>query len=175
MVILVTLPLAKSPYIPHTINMLNSKKLLYVFSDVAYVTELLPAKKPGEFKIHEFRQINGEFLDNDTFIPENIEKLFSKLDKEEYLLVLPDFFFTNTIIEINEKAKTKVEKEVEEKILPSLNISNETHQIEHFVLTQYGEKSNVQLSAIERSLLAPIYESAQKNDVKVSKDRKSVV
>ncbi|MDH5533782.1 MAG: hypothetical protein OEX81_05155 [Candidatus Pacebacteria bacterium] len=149
--------------------MLNSKKLLYVFSDVAYVAELLPAKKKGDFKVQEFRQINGEFLDNDTFIPENIEKLFSKLDKEEYLLVLPDFFFTNTIIEVKEKAKTKVEKHIEEKLLPSLNLSEKTHQIEHFVLTQYGDKSNVQLSAIERSLLAPIFEAAKKHEVKVSK------
>lgn len=149
--------------------MLNSKKLLYVFSDVAYVAELLPAKKKGDFKIQEFRQINGEFLDNDTFIAENIEKLFSKLDKEEYLLVLPDFFFTNTIVVVEEKAKTKVEKHINEKLLPSLNLTEETHQIEHFVLTQYGEKSNVQLSAIERSLLAPIYASAEKHDVKVDK------
>lgn len=149
--------------------MLNSKKLLYVFSDVAYVAELLPAKKKGDFKIQEFRQINGEFLDNDTFIAENIEKLFSKLDKEEYLLVLPDFFFTNTIVVVEEKAKTKVEKHINEKLLPSLNLTEETHQIEHFVLTQYGEKSNVQLSAIERSLLAPIYASAEKHEVKVDK------
>jgi len=163
------LPLAKSIKIPHTIIMLNSKKLLYVFSDVAYVAELLPAKKKGDFKIQEFRQINGEFLDNDTFIPGNIDKLFSKLDKEEYLLVLPDFFFTNTIIEVDEKAKTKVEKYIEEELLPSLDLKEETHQIEHFVLTQYGDKSNVQLSAIERSLLAPIYESAKKHEVKVSK------
>lgn len=162
------LPLAKRGKIPHTITMLNTKKLLYVFSDVAYVAELLPAKKKGDFKIQEFRQINGEFLDNDTFIPENLEKLFSKLDKEEYLLVLPDFFFTNTIVEVNEKAKTKVDKHITEKLLPSLNLSEKTHQIEHFVLTQYGDKSNVQLSAIERSLLAPIYEAASKNEVKVA-------
>jgi len=149
--------------------MLNSKKLLYVFSDVAYVAELLPAKKKGDFKIQDFRQINGEFLDNDTFIPENIDKLFSKLDKEEYLLVLPDFFFTNTIVEVLEKSKTKVEKYIEEQLLPSLNLTEKTHQIEHFILTQYGEKSNVQLSAIERSLLAPIFESAQKYEIKVSK------
>lgn len=149
--------------------MLNSKKLLYVFSDVAYIAELLPAKKKGDFKVQEFRQINGEFLDNDTFIPENIEKLFSKLDKEEYLIILPDFFFTNTIIEVKEKAKTKVDKYITEKLLPSLNLSDKTHQIEHFILTQYGDKSNVQLSAIERSLLAPIYEAAKKHEVKVSK------
>jgi hypothetical protein len=162
-------PLAKFANFPHTITMLNSKKLLYVFSDVAYVAELLPAKKKGDFKIQEFRQINGEFLDNDTFIPENIDKLFSKLDKEEYLLVLPDFFFTNTIVEVAEKAKTKVEKYIEEKLLPSLNLKEETHQIEHFVLTQYGDKSNVQLSAIERSLLSPIFEAAKKHEIKVSK------
>lgn len=149
--------------------MLNSKKLLYVFSDVAYVVELLPAKKKGDFKIQEFRQINGEFLDDDTFIADNIEKLFSKLDQEEYLLVLPDFFFTNTIIEVGEKAKTKVEKHIKEKLLPTLNLTEETHQIEHFVLTQYGDKSNVQLSAIEKALLAPIFASAKKHEVKVIK------
>lgn len=149
--------------------MLNSKKLLYIFSDVAYVTELLPAKKQGDFTLQNFRQINGEYLNNDVFIAENIAKLFAKLDKEEYTLVLPDFFFTNTIIEVNEKAKTKIEKQINEELLPSLDLSSKTHQIQHFILTQYGEKSNVQLSAIEKSLLAPIYESAVANDVKIGK------
>lgn len=149
--------------------MLDSKKLLYIFSDVAYVTELLPAKKQGDFALQNFRQINGEYLNNDVFITENIQKLFAKLDKEEYVLVLPDFFFTNTILEINEKAKTKIDKQITEELFPSLNLSPKTHQLHHFVLTQYGEKSNVQLSAIERSLLAPIYDAATKNDIKIAK------
>lgn len=149
--------------------MLNSKKLLYIFSDVAYVAELLPAKKPGDFTLQSFRQINGEYLNNDIFIEENIVKLFSKLAHEEYVLVLPDFFFTNTIIEIDEKAKTKIDKQITEELLPSLDLTEKTHQIQHIILTQYGEKSNVQLSAIERSLLAPIYESAVANEVKISK------
>lgn len=149
--------------------MLDSKKLLYIFSDVAYVAELLPAKKQGDFALQNFRQINGEYLNNDVFITENINKLFAKLDKEEYVLVLPDFFFTNTILEINEKAKTKIDKQITEDLFPSLDLSPKTHQLSHFVLTQYGEKSNVQLSAIERSLLAPIYDASTENDVKISK------
>lgn len=149
--------------------MLDSKKLLYIFSDVAYVTELLPAKKQGDFALQNFRQINGEYLNNDVFITENIQKLFAKLDKEEYVLVLPDFFFTNTILEIGEKAKTKIDKQITEELFPSLGLTPKTHQLHHFVLTQYGEKSNVQLSAIERSLLAPIYDAATKNDIKISK------
>jgi len=149
--------------------MLDSKKLLYIFSDVAYVTELLPAKKQGDFALQNFRQINGEYLNNDVFIVENIQKLFAKLDKEEYVLVLPDFFFTNTILEIGEKAKTKIDKQITEELFPSLGLTPKTHQLHHFVLTQYGEKSNVQLSAIERSLLTPIYDAATKNDIKISK------
>ncbi len=149
--------------------MLDSKKLLYIFSDVAYVAELLPAKKQGDFALQNFRQINGEYLNNDVFITENINKLFAKLDKEEYVLVLPDFFFTNTILEINEKAKTKIDKQITEDLFPSLDLTPKTHQLNHFVLTQYGEKSNVQLSAIERSLLAPIYDAATENEVKISK------
>lgn len=149
--------------------MLDSKKLLYIFSDVAYVTELLPAKKQGDFTLQNFRQINGEYLNNDVFIVENIAKLFAKLEKEEYVLILPDFFFTNTIIEIGEKAKTKIDKQITEELFPSLGLSPQTHQLQHFVLTQYGEKSNVQLSAIEKSLLAPIYESASANEVKITK------
>lgn len=163
------IPLAKKANFPHTKVMLDSKKLLYIFSDVAYVTELLPAKKSGDFALHNFRQINGEYLNNDVFIEENIAKLFAKLEKEEYVLVLPDFFFTNTIVEVGEKAKTKIDKQITEELLPSLDLTDKTHQIQHFVLTQYGEKSNVQLSAIERSLLAPIYESALANGVKISK------
>jgi len=148
--------------------MLNSKKLLYIFSDVAYITELLPAKKKGDFAIQEFRQINGEFLDNNELIAANIEKLFSKIDSEEYTLILPDFLLTNTIVEVKEKAKTKVEKHINEKLLPSLKISPDTHQIKHFVLTQYGGKSKVQLSALEKTLLAPIFDSAAKHEIKIA-------
>lgn len=161
--------LAKKPIFHHTSAMLNSRKLLYIFSDVAYIAELLPAKKDGDFTVQSFRQINGEFLNNDVFLAENIEKLFSKIEPEEYTLVLPDSFFTNTIVEVNEKAKSKVDKYITDELLPSLGISQDSHQVEHFGLTQYGEKSNVQLSALEKSLIAPIYESASNHGVKIDK------
>ena len=58
--------------------MLNTKKLLYILPDVAYSAELLPSKKPSTFTISSFRQINGEYMDDNEFIPENILKLFKQ-------------------------------------------------------------------------------------------------
>src|SRR5690606_30942769 len=131
--------------------MLNTRKLLYILPDVAYVAELLPTKKEHTFAIQAFRQITGEFLnEDDDLIAENIEKLFSKIEPETYHLVLPDFLFTNTILEIKETQESKVKQYIKETLLPSLNLSKDTHEIETFILTQYGNTSKIQLTALEK-------------------------
>jgi hypothetical protein len=137
--------------------MLNTQKLLYILPDVVYLAELLPGKKDHTFAIQTFRQINGEFLtEDDDFIIENFERLAAKIDPEEYHLILPDFLFTNTIVEIAETADGKIKNYIADKLLPSLEITKDSHAIETFVLTQHKEKSKIQLSAIEKSVLAPL-------------------
>lgn len=148
--------------------MLNTQKLLYILPDVAYVAELLPAKKANTFSIQSFRQINGEFMDDEIFKSQNIQKLFSKMDEGEFHLVLPDFLFTNTILNVTETTDAKVKEYINEKLLPKLDLSRETHELETFVLTEFKGVSKVQLSAIEKSLLAPIRVASDQNKVKIS-------
>jgi tRNA pseudouridine-54 N-methylase len=147
--------------------MLNSHKLLYILPDVAYIAELLPTKKEHTFTVQTFRQINGEFIDDNDFIAENIKKLIGKLDPEEYHLILPDFLFTNTIVEVNETDESKVIKFLKEKLLPELTLSPETHELKTFVLTNHGGKSKVQLSALEKSLMNPISQNVEEKGVKI--------
>lgn len=136
--------------------MLNSQKLLYILPDVAYVAELLPGKKPHSFTIQAFRQINGEYLDENEFIADNVTKLLTKLEDEEYHLVLPDHLFTNTIVTVKETDDKKIEDYINQNLLPQLEINRTSHQILISKLTSLKGESKVQLSALEQSLLAPL-------------------
>jgi hypothetical protein len=148
--------------------MLDTKKLLYILPDVAYIAELLPTKKEHTFSVHSFRQINGEFLDEDNLIAENVEKLFSKIEPETYHLVLPDFLFTNTIVEVKETQESKVKNYIKDELLPNLELTKDTHEIETFILTQHNNASKVQLTALERSALDPIVTSAKDHKVEIT-------
>jgi hypothetical protein len=148
--------------------MLNTKKLLYILPDVTYVTELLPTKKEHTFTIQTFRQINGSFLDDDNLIAENIEKLMSKIEPEEYHLVLPDFLFTNTIVEVTESSEAKAIQYIKEKLLPNLEITKDSHETEISVLTHHQGKYKIQLSALEKEAIQPIASSGTANRVTIS-------
>lgn len=134
--------------------MLNTKKLLYILPDVAYIAELLPDKKPNAFVIQNCTQVNGEFLDENEPIAENILKLCKKLEEgETYHLVLPDFLFTNTIVSVAETSDAKIKDYIRNTLLPEIEISTDTHEVETFVLTEIKGESKVQVSALEKSLL----------------------
>lgn len=133
-----------------------SSKLLYILPDVVYVVELLPAKSPANYEIHNFRQINGKFINEDEFLTENLEKLLDKLEPGEYQVVLPDFLFTDTILDVKATNETQVKDYIKTKLLPSLGIDRQSHQIEAFVLTERHGVYKLQLSALEKSLLAPL-------------------
>ena len=147
--------------------MLNTQKLLYILPDVAYLAELLPSKKPSTFTVSSFRQINGEYMDDNEFIAENILKLFKKVDPEEYQLILPDFLFTNTIVNVKEKSDAKIKEHLTKELLPELGIKTDTHQIDTTVLNEHGDTTRVQLSALEKSLLEPLQVSAEQTKVKI--------
>lgn len=148
--------------------MLNTRKLLYILPDVAYIAELMPAKKEHTFSVQSFRQINGEFMRDEAFVEEHIDKLFSKVEPEEYQLVLPDFVFTNTIVEVADTAEAKVKAYLKDTLLSELKLTKDTHELDTFILTQHQGKSKVQLSAIERTVLTPIANRAAAHNVIIS-------
>lgn len=148
--------------------MLNTQKLLYILPDVAYVAELLPGKKEHTFTVQAFRQINGEFIDEDeNFIAENIEKLFSKIEPETYHLIVPDFLFTNTILDVNDTNESKVKQQIKDELLPKLEITKDSHEIETFSLTTYNGVTKIQLTALEKSVLDPIVVAANAHKVTI--------
>lgn len=148
--------------------MLNTQKLLYLLPDVAYIAELLPGKKPTQFTVQSFRQINGEFINEDELIGENVQKLIQKLEPEEYHLILPDFLFTNTIISVKEKSDIKIKQYLKEELLPKLDLNADTHQIDTTVLTEHGDSTKIQLSALEKSVLIPIQLAATETKLKIT-------
>lgn len=135
--------------------------------DLAYVAELLPSKKPHEFSVQNFRQINGKFLDDNQLLEENVVKLVGKLEEDEYSLILPDYLFTNTIVNVNESSEAKVKTHLKEKLLPDLGLKDDTHLVQSFILTQHKGVYKVQLSALEKSVLDPIKTALAKSKVKV--------
>lgn len=145
--------------------MLNTRKLVYILPEVCYVAELLPTKKPHSFSIQSFRQINAQFMDDEELIVENVQKLFKKLEPEHYTIVLPDFLFTSTIIDVAGTSESDVREYLVTKLLPSLGLSKDTHQLETFILTQHKGKTKVQLSGLEKSLLGPVYPIAEERGV----------
>lgn len=147
--------------------MLNTKKLLYILPDVAYIAELLPGKKPATFSISAFHQVNGEYLDDNTFIDANLEKLFEKIDPAEYQVILPDFLFTNTIVNVEEKSDAKIKTHLTQELLPKLDLSPETHHLDTTVLNEHGDKTRVQLSALEKEILTPLQLLAEKKKIKI--------
>lgn len=149
--------------------MLNTDKLIYILPDVAYLAELLPGKKPHSYSVSNFRQINGKFLDDNELISASIIKLLAKFEKDTYQLILPDFLFTNTIVNVKESSETKVKEYIKEKLLPQLNLSSKTHQIQHYVLTEHKGIYKVQLSAIENSVLSSIKSAAKEYNLVIKK------
>ncbi len=142
--------------------MLNTTKLLYILPDLAYLTEFLPTKKEHEYKISTFKQISGKFLDENKFVATNIAKLFTKLDDQEYYLILPDFLFINTIVTIDKDSSDEAIKYAKEHTLPSLDINEESYEVKIVVLTTFKGKAKVQISAIKKSILKPITQALAK-------------
>lgn len=148
--------------------MLDTHKLIYILPEVAYVAEMLPGKKQHTFTIQNFRQINGEYIKNEKFVVENILKLCSKVDPDKYHLILPDSLFTNTIVSTTETGDAKIKKYISETLLPSLDITQDTHHVESFVLTEFKGVAKLQICALEKELVAPLRAAASQYDIKIN-------
>ncbi|MCB9800707.1 MAG: hypothetical protein H6773_00855 [Pseudomonadales bacterium] len=145
---------------------MQNNTLLYILPDVTYFAELLPTKKEFTFAIQNFRQINGEFMGDNTFEVENIDKLFGKIKDTSFTsLILPDYLFTDTIVSVKETDEKKVISHLKEELLPSLGITTDSHYVNTFVLAQFKGESRVQISALEKSVLAPVRVSAKKHGI----------
>lgn len=134
----------------------ESTRLLYILSDLAYVTKLTPGKKPHDFVLADFRQINGEFLDENTLLAANLEKLLAKLDPGSYKLILPDFLFTSTIVNLELADEAAVKTHLQDKLLPDLGINDTDYYLDTTVLSNYKGSFKVQLTALEKSVVAPL-------------------
>lgn len=131
-------------------------RLLYILSELAYIAKLVPAKKAHDFVLSDFRQINGEFLDENVLLEKNLAKLFSKLEDGSYKLVLPDFLFTTTIVNIEMDSEEEVKEHLKTKLLPELGINDQEYYLDTTVLSNYKGSFKVQLTALEKSVVAPL-------------------
>lgn len=132
--------------------------LLYILADLAYVAKLTPSKKTGDFAMTDFHQINGEFMDENVLLRNNIDKLFSKLEPDSYRLVLPDFLFTSTILNIEVDSEEEVKAHLKDKLLPDLGINTKDYYVDTTVLSNYKGVFRVQLTALEKNVVAALTE-----------------
>lgn len=143
-------------------------RLLYIFSDLAYIAKLIPGKKPHDFVLSDFRQINGEFLDENVLLEDNLVKLFAKLEPNSYKLILPDFLFTSTIVNLELDTEEAVKEHLNKKLLPELGINSEDYYLDTTVLSNYKGAFKVQLTALEKSVVTPLTKILAKHkDIKI--------
>lgn len=143
-------------------------RLLYVLADLAYIAKLIPGKKAHDSILSDFRQINGEFLDENVLLEANLTKLFSKLEAGSYKLILPDFLFTSTIINVEFDNEEAVKEHLKNKLLPELGINSEDYYLDTTVLSNYKGSFKVQLTALEKSVVAPLAKILKENkEVKI--------
>jgi flagellar biosynthesis GTPase FlhF len=148
----------------------NSKNFIYLLPDVAYIVELVKAKDSEAFKISDYLQVNGSFMNDNEILEESVKKLSGRIKEKEYELVLPDFLFTNTVINVEESGEDKILAHVNEKVIPDLSISDKTHELHTFVLNEFKGQAKVQISALEKTVLQPLQEVfADSGNLKIDK------
>ena len=140
----------------------TSKNLLYLLPDVAYIVELVKGKDSDALQISDYLQINGSFMNENEILEESVKKLVGRIKPKEYDLILPDFLFTNTVITVEEKGEEKILAHVEKEVIPGLDISEDTHELHSFVLTEFKGQAKVQLAALEKTVLKPLQNAFSK-------------
>lgn len=149
--------------------MLNASKILLVLPEVAFAAELLPGKQPNTFSIQNCSQYLSPFLEGIKFNGEKLYKLFHRIQKDEpYALVLPDDLFFNKIVSVSKESDSAIRDELKGVILPSLNVSEETHDIVTTVLNVHKGETRIQISAVSRAVLGPIRAVAEKTGATIS-------
>lgn len=153
--------------------MIDTQKILYILPDLAYLAEFLPGKQPNTFTVQSFKQFNGKLMDGNQLIFQNIKKLAKRVQEKivegKFDVVLADEIFTNTIISVEKKTEAEVKEHLQEEVIPSLHITQESHMIETFILSEYKGVFKVQLSTVQHSVLAPLVQAFNEQKVKINK------
>ncbi len=136
--------------------MLKNCKLLYVLPEMAFTASVGEAPGQSTFFVQSFHQINGEFMKDENFLFENLKKLFERVEEDAYTLVLPDFLFTDTIVNVPETDDVKIAQHLRDQLLPRIEVSTFSHETRTSVLLQRKTNAKVQLSAFEKELAATI-------------------
>lgn len=136
--------------------MLKNCKLLYVLPEMAFTASVGEAPGQHTFFVQSFHQINGEFMKDENFLFENLKKLFERVEEDAYTLVLPDFLFTDTIVNVPETDDVKIAQHLRDQLLPRIEVSTFSHETRTSVLLQRKTNAKVQLSAFEKELAATI-------------------
>ncbi len=136
--------------------MKKDKKLLYILPEMAFTVTLQKSPKAGYFLVQTFHQINGEFIAEENFLFENLRKLFEKIETDTYTLVLPDFLFADTIINVPATQDIEIATYLRDELLPKIDVSTFSHETRTSVLLQRGKNTKVQLSAWEKELAAEL-------------------
>ncbi|MBQ6154612.1 LytR C-terminal domain-containing protein [bacterium] len=136
--------------------MLKNKKLLYILPEMAFTATVSETPKPDYYFVETFHQINGEFMKDENFVHESLKKLFERVEEGVYTLVLPDFLFTDTIVNVPETDDVKIAEYLRDQLLPRIEVSIFSHETRTSVLLQRKTTSKVQLSAFEKELAAAL-------------------
>lgn len=147
--------------------MLKTNRFLYVLPDLSFTAMVAPAPKDDYFFIQNFHQINGEFIQEENLLPENLKKLFPRIEAGNYILVLPDFLFTDTIVNVPATQDDEIATYLRDQLLPKLDVSIFSHETKTSILLQRGATSKVQLSALEKELLATIKLAIGNQEIKI--------
>ncbi|MDO5561374.1 MAG: LytR C-terminal domain-containing protein [bacterium] len=146
---------------------MSTQDLLYILPEMAFTVRLEETSKSNYFFAQSFHQINGEFIDEENFLLENLKKLFERVEPGEYTLVLPDFLFTDTIISVPKTDDQEIAAYLRNELLPKIEVSTFTHETCTSVLLQRGKTSKVQLSALEKELSAQVKLAIGNHQVKI--------
>ncbi len=146
---------------------MSEKKLLYIFPEMAFTAILQETPKPNYFFVQAFHQINGQFMDDDNFIFDNLKKLFERIESGKYTVVLPDFLFTDTIVSVPKTQDMEIAEYLRDELLPKIDVSTFSHETRTSILLQRGKTSKVQLSAFEKELAATLKLAIGDHAVKV--------
>lgn len=136
--------------------MLKNNKLLYILPEMAFTAGVGETPKEDYYFVQTFHQINGEFMRDENFIHESLKKLFERVEEGTYTLVLPDFLFTDTIVNVPETEDVKIAQYLRDQLLPRIEVSTFSHETRTSVLLQRKTTSKVQLSAFEKELAASL-------------------
>jgi hypothetical protein len=136
--------------------MLKNQKLLYILPEMSFTACVNETPKQDYFFVKSFHQINGEFMKDENFLFENLKKLFERVDEETYTLVLPDFLFTDTIVNVPEIDDLRIAEHLRDQLLPRIEVSTFSHETRTSVLLQRKKTAKVQLSAFEKELAATV-------------------